>query len=138
MAGFLWSLESISDLPRKAAPPKPKFPPNASRSLKDNDNNALNVERLDNVEDVEVHTLDFICDKGGLGIALGVGYHDIARFSPIVKSLKNGKSYPRNKSGCYFQVDEVNTANDCGLRVGDEILVINGRETDNLSLDGVG
>lgn len=84
----------------------------------------------------QVYTFEFACENESLGIALGIGHHDPIIYKSTIQG--NGIVYQRKENGDYFQVEELNTGQDFGLRRGDEVLSINGCMLYKYSLDYAG
>lgn len=84
----------------------------------------------------QVYTVEFACENKGLGVALGIGHHDPILWKSTIQG--NGIVYQRKENGDYFQIEELNTTQDFGLRRGDEVLSINGCMLYKYSLDYAG
>lgn len=67
-----------------------------------------------------------------MGIVVGLGEHEPGSFSARVKGRE--EVYARKESGTYFRVAELDlSAREVGLKVGDELLAVNGFKVDSVT-----
>lgn len=83
----------------------------------------------------QVCTFEYICENRSLGIALGIGHHDLENWKSSIQA--NGVVYNRKSNGDFFKIEELSIQQDSGLSCGDEVLTINDVMLDNYSLEDV-
>lgn len=83
----------------------------------------------------QVCTFEYFCENRSLGIALGIGHHDLESWETSIQA--NGVVYYRKSNGDFFKIEEFSNQQDSGLSSGDEVLTINDVMLDNYSLEDV-
>ena len=85
-------------------------------------------KRRDNVYTFELNTPD----DYEVGIDVGLGRHEPGTFSERVKGRE--EVYVRKENGVYFRVEALDQmSRDVGLKIGDELLAVNGFKLDVVS-----